>query len=159
MRQVRETERRQGESMEKGVERWAVDISEWNPTSHQFSFALSLLPQHHHSSITRSLFFSLQPLFVSSENLKENQLPSILSVLGTGELRVLSIFPKYVHIEIFYSYTFSATEQGNTETNFTCTIYDCPFHGSSSSCHHCSLMFCLVAENMLEKKKIMKFHS
>lgn len=39
--------------MEKGVERWAVDISEWNPTSHQFSFALSLLPQHHHSSITR----------------------------------------------------------------------------------------------------------
>ncbi|XVE81150.1 hypothetical protein DITRI_Ditri15bG0039600 [Diplodiscus trichospermus] len=39
--------------MEKGVQRWVVDISKWNPSTGDFSFALSLLPQHHHSSITR----------------------------------------------------------------------------------------------------------
>ncbi|KAK8548334.1 hypothetical protein V6N13_054861 [Hibiscus sabdariffa] len=39
--------------MEKGVQRWIVDISKWNPSSNDFSFALSLLPQTHHPSITR----------------------------------------------------------------------------------------------------------
>ncbi|OMO62586.1 4'-phosphopantetheinyl transferase superfamily [Corchorus olitorius] len=39
--------------MEKGVQRWAVDISNWDPSTNDFTFALSLLPQHHHSSITR----------------------------------------------------------------------------------------------------------
>ncbi|WCJ19089.1 L-aminoadipate-semialdehyde dehydrogenase-phosphopantetheinyl transferase [Euphorbia peplus] len=39
--------------MEKGVERWIVDISKWNPSSLDFSSALSLLPQFDHSSITR----------------------------------------------------------------------------------------------------------
>ncbi|KAK9283312.1 hypothetical protein L1049_011550 [Liquidambar formosana] len=39
--------------MEKGVQRWCVDISQWNPSHHDFSFAMSLLPQHEHSSITR----------------------------------------------------------------------------------------------------------
>ncbi|KAJ4720588.1 L-aminoadipate-semialdehyde dehydrogenase-phosphopantetheinyl transferase-like [Melia azedarach] len=39
--------------MEKGVQRWVVDISEWNPTPHDFSFALSVLPQHEQSPITR----------------------------------------------------------------------------------------------------------
>ncbi|XWS09284.1 hypothetical protein CRYUN_Cryun40dG0072500 [Craigia yunnanensis] len=41
--------------MEKGVQRWVVDISKWDPSTNDFSFALSLLPQHHHSSITRFL--------------------------------------------------------------------------------------------------------
>ncbi|XP_031282768.1 L-aminoadipate-semialdehyde dehydrogenase-phosphopantetheinyl transferase-like [Pistacia vera] len=39
--------------MEKGVVRWVVDISKWNPIPHHFSSALSLLPHHQHSSITR----------------------------------------------------------------------------------------------------------
>ncbi|KAK3228499.1 hypothetical protein Dsin_000380 [Dipteronia sinensis] len=39
--------------MEKGVQRWVVDISKWNPTPHDFSLAVSILPQHEHSSITR----------------------------------------------------------------------------------------------------------
>ncbi|XP_007037095.2 PREDICTED: L-aminoadipate-semialdehyde dehydrogenase-phosphopantetheinyl transferase [Theobroma cacao] len=39
--------------MEKGVQRWVVDISTWDPSTDDFSYALSLLPQHHHSSITR----------------------------------------------------------------------------------------------------------
>ncbi|ESR58967.1 ACPS domain-containing protein [Citrus sinensis] len=39
--------------MEKGVQRWVVDISKWDPTPHDFSFALYLLPQHHHSSIIK----------------------------------------------------------------------------------------------------------
>ncbi|KAL6989311.1 hypothetical protein U1Q18_015059 [Sarracenia purpurea var. burkii] len=39
--------------LEKGVQRWIVDISEWNPSPHQFSYALSFLPQHDHPSITR----------------------------------------------------------------------------------------------------------
>ncbi|MBA0647441.1 hypothetical protein Goklo_015319 [Gossypium klotzschianum] len=47
--------------MEKGVQRWIVDISKWNPSSNDFSFALSLLPQTHHSSITR--FLPLLQLF------------------------------------------------------------------------------------------------
>lgn len=39
--------------MEKGVQRWVVDISKWDPTPHDFSFALYLLPQRHHSSIIK----------------------------------------------------------------------------------------------------------
>ncbi|KAL6989294.1 hypothetical protein U1Q18_015043, partial [Sarracenia purpurea var. burkii] len=39
--------------LEKGVQRWIVDISEWNPSPHQFSYVLSFLPQHDHPSITR----------------------------------------------------------------------------------------------------------
>ncbi|GJZ26043.1 L-aminoadipate-semialdehyde dehydrogenase-phosphopantetheinyl transferase-like protein isoform X1 [Tanacetum coccineum] len=39
--------------MEKGVERWLVNISEWDPSPHDFSTAISLLPKQHHSSITR----------------------------------------------------------------------------------------------------------
>ncbi|KAG2669450.1 hypothetical protein I3760_14G035100 [Carya illinoinensis] len=39
--------------MERGVQRWVVDISKWEPSPHDFSSALSLLPQHEHFSITR----------------------------------------------------------------------------------------------------------
>ncbi|XP_031117216.1 L-aminoadipate-semialdehyde dehydrogenase-phosphopantetheinyl transferase-like [Ipomoea triloba] len=39
--------------LENGVQRWVVDISEWDPTPHGFSFAMSFLPNHEHSSITR----------------------------------------------------------------------------------------------------------
>lgn len=39
--------------MEKAVQRWAVDISKWNPSPHHFSSTLNLLPQDEHSSITR----------------------------------------------------------------------------------------------------------
>ncbi|KAG5237875.1 L-aminoadipate-semialdehyde dehydrogenase-phosphopantetheinyl transferase [Salix suchowensis] len=41
--------------MEKGVRRWLVDTSKWNPAPHDFSSALSVLPQHERSSITRFL--------------------------------------------------------------------------------------------------------
>ncbi|CAK7325234.1 unnamed protein product [Dovyalis caffra] len=41
--------------MEKGVKRWLVDTSKWNPTPHDFSLALSVLPQHERSSVTRFL--------------------------------------------------------------------------------------------------------
>lgn len=37
----------------KGVHRWVVDISKWNPSPKYFSFVMSFLPQHEHSSITR----------------------------------------------------------------------------------------------------------
>jgi hypothetical protein len=40
--------------MEKGVRRWAVDISKWDPSPPEFSSAILLLPQHEHSSIARS---------------------------------------------------------------------------------------------------------
>ncbi|XP_059628444.1 uncharacterized protein LOC132271166 [Cornus florida] len=39
--------------LEKGVRRWLVDISEWNPSPQDFFFAISFLPPHEHSSITR----------------------------------------------------------------------------------------------------------
>lgn len=39
--------------MEEGVRRWVVDISKWDPHPSHFSFALSLLPSHEHSSVTR----------------------------------------------------------------------------------------------------------
>nr|XP_043633870.1 L-aminoadipate-semialdehyde dehydrogenase-phosphopantetheinyl transferase-like [Erigeron canadensis] len=39
--------------MEKGVQRWLVNISKWNPTQTDFSTAISLLPSHEHSCITR----------------------------------------------------------------------------------------------------------
>ncbi|RDX80874.1 L-aminoadipate-semialdehyde dehydrogenase-phosphopantetheinyl transferase [Mucuna pruriens] len=39
--------------MEEGVRRWMVDISKWDPHPSHFSFALSLLPFHDHSSVTR----------------------------------------------------------------------------------------------------------
>ncbi|CAK9149212.1 unnamed protein product [Ilex paraguariensis] len=39
--------------LEMGVQRWLVDISQWNPSPHDFSFAVSILPESEHSSITR----------------------------------------------------------------------------------------------------------
>ncbi|XP_050209440.1 uncharacterized protein LOC126660138 [Mercurialis annua] len=39
--------------MEEGVVRWIVDIRKWDPSPSEFSLALSLLPQHHHPSISR----------------------------------------------------------------------------------------------------------
>lgn len=44
--------------MEKGVQRWAVNISEWEPSPYQFSSALTFLPRHEHSSILR--FFKME---------------------------------------------------------------------------------------------------
>ncbi|KAF7148425.1 hypothetical protein RHSIM_Rhsim03G0098000 [Rhododendron simsii] len=38
--------------LQKGVQRWVVDISQWNPSSQEFSHAMSFLPQHEHPSIT-----------------------------------------------------------------------------------------------------------
>ena len=43
-------------NMEKGVQRWVVDISKWDPSPHDFYSALSLLPQHQRSSVTRFCF-------------------------------------------------------------------------------------------------------
>ncbi|OVA13778.1 4'-phosphopantetheinyl transferase superfamily [Macleaya cordata] len=43
--------------MERGIQRWVVDISQWNPTQDDFSFTLSLLPLHEHSAITRFVKF------------------------------------------------------------------------------------------------------
>lgn len=45
--------------MEKGVQRWVVDISKWDPAANDFSSALSLLRQHEHASITRLASFPL----------------------------------------------------------------------------------------------------
>ncbi|KAA8539130.1 hypothetical protein F0562_025822 [Nyssa sinensis] len=39
--------------LQKVVQRWLVDISQWNPSLHDFSFAMSFLHQQDHSSITR----------------------------------------------------------------------------------------------------------
>lgn len=39
--------------MEKGVHRWLVTTSQWDPTPNDFSNAMSVLPQEVHSSITR----------------------------------------------------------------------------------------------------------
>ncbi|KAH6829652.1 hypothetical protein C2S53_011431 [Perilla frutescens var. hirtella] len=39
--------------LEKGVQRWIVDISNWKPSPHHFNLAITLLPFHEHSSITR----------------------------------------------------------------------------------------------------------
>ncbi|KAF8395621.1 hypothetical protein HHK36_019571 [Tetracentron sinense] len=39
--------------MEKGVRRWLIDISQWSPSHHEFSFVVSLLPLQEHSSIMR----------------------------------------------------------------------------------------------------------
>ncbi|KAM7268688.1 hypothetical protein ACFE04_010854 [Oxalis oulophora] len=37
--------------MEKGLRRWIVDISRWDPSPFHFNSALSLLPPHQHASI------------------------------------------------------------------------------------------------------------
>ncbi|KAJ0908443.1 putative holo-[acyl-carrier-protein] synthase [Helianthus annuus] len=39
--------------MEKCVQRWLVNASEWDPSPNEFWIAMSVLPQHEHSSITR----------------------------------------------------------------------------------------------------------
>ncbi|KAL5568605.1 hypothetical protein UlMin_025180 [Ulmus minor] len=41
--------------MERGVQRWAVDISMWDPSPRDFAFALSVLPLDEHASITSFL--------------------------------------------------------------------------------------------------------
>ena len=41
--------------LEKGVQRWIVDISKWNPSPDYFASVMSFLPQHEHSPITRSV--------------------------------------------------------------------------------------------------------
>ncbi|KAL1542283.1 L-aminoadipate-semialdehyde dehydrogenase-phosphopantetheinyl transferase-like [Salvia divinorum] len=43
--------------LEKGVQRWIVDISIWNPSPHHFNHAISLLPHHEQASITRFVKF------------------------------------------------------------------------------------------------------
>ncbi|KAG6402194.1 hypothetical protein SASPL_139069 [Salvia splendens] len=43
--------------LEKGVQRWIVDISIWNPSPHHFNLVISLLPHHEHTSITRFVKF------------------------------------------------------------------------------------------------------
>uniref|UniRef100_A0A9I9D3E4 holo-[acyl-carrier-protein] synthase n=1 Tax=Cucumis melo TaxID=3656 RepID=A0A9I9D3E4_CUCME len=48
--------------MERGVQRWAVDISQWNPSPLEFSSVLTLLPRHEHSSILR-----YKPRFVQED--------------------------------------------------------------------------------------------
>lgn len=47
--------------MEKGVRRWVVDISEWDPPPDHFSSIVSLLPLHDRSAITRLGFSSSSP--------------------------------------------------------------------------------------------------
>ncbi|KAK1421193.1 hypothetical protein QVD17_23356 [Tagetes erecta] len=39
--------------IEDGVQRWLVNTSNWDPSPHQFSIAMSVIPQQQHSSITR----------------------------------------------------------------------------------------------------------
>ncbi|KAL2249322.1 L-aminoadipate-semialdehyde dehydrogenase-phosphopantetheinyl transferase-like [Sesamum indicum] len=39
--------------LEKGVQRWVVDIAEWEPSSDDFSQAMAFLPHHEYASITR----------------------------------------------------------------------------------------------------------
>ncbi|XP_021739766.1 L-aminoadipate-semialdehyde dehydrogenase-phosphopantetheinyl transferase-like isoform X2 [Chenopodium quinoa] len=39
--------------MERGVQRWIVDISEWNPSPADFCAAISVLPEHQHSFVYR----------------------------------------------------------------------------------------------------------
>ncbi|GAB4855167.1 hypothetical protein Ancab_023793 [Ancistrocladus abbreviatus] len=41
--------------MENGVKRWLVNVSDWSPSPHDFFSAISLLPKHEHSSVTRFL--------------------------------------------------------------------------------------------------------
>ncbi|KAK9082409.1 hypothetical protein Syun_031827 [Stephania yunnanensis] len=38
-----------------GVHRWFFNTAQWNPSEHEFSFLLSVLPQHEQSAITRFL--------------------------------------------------------------------------------------------------------
>ncbi|KAJ4840432.1 hypothetical protein Tsubulata_034746 [Turnera subulata] len=72
--------------MEKGVQRWLVDISKWNPSPEDFSSALSVLPNHEHSSITR---------FVRMEDRKRALVSRLLQyvlaheVLGTPYDRIV----------------------------------------------------------------------
>ncbi|CAL9005559.1 unnamed protein product [Prunus brigantina] len=40
-------------TMERGVQRWVVDISGWDPSPQDFSFALSVLPSVEQPSVTR----------------------------------------------------------------------------------------------------------
>lgn len=40
-------------TMERGVQRWIVDISGWDPSPQDFSFALSVLPSVEQPSVTR----------------------------------------------------------------------------------------------------------
>ncbi|KAG9142711.1 hypothetical protein Leryth_005472 [Lithospermum erythrorhizon] len=41
--------------LEKGVQRWVVNIARWDPSPDYFAFLVSVLPCHHHHSITRYL--------------------------------------------------------------------------------------------------------
>ncbi|XP_058107486.1 uncharacterized protein LOC131251035 isoform X2 [Magnolia sinica] len=56
-RATRSIRHRSGREMEKGVRRWMVDISLWDPGPDEFSSIISLLPLHEHSSITRFIKF------------------------------------------------------------------------------------------------------
>uniref|UniRef100_A0A803NBZ6 holo-[acyl-carrier-protein] synthase n=1 Tax=Chenopodium quinoa TaxID=63459 RepID=A0A803NBZ6_CHEQI len=42
--------------MERGVQRWIVDISEWNPSPADFCAAISVLPEHQHSFVYRGFW-------------------------------------------------------------------------------------------------------
>ncbi|XP_043690787.1 L-aminoadipate-semialdehyde dehydrogenase-phosphopantetheinyl transferase-like [Telopea speciosissima] len=66
--------------MEKGVRRWLVDISKWNPSRDEFSFLVSLFPPNEHSSIFRFVKFEDRKRAIVSRLLQYSLVNEVLGI-------------------------------------------------------------------------------
>lgn len=66
--------------IERGIQRWAVDISLWDPSPHDFSLAMSSLPHQEHTSITRYILLEDQKRALVSRLLQYALVHQVLGV-------------------------------------------------------------------------------
>lgn len=66
--------------MEGGVQRWAVNISTWNPSETEFSFCMSLLPAHEHLVIRSFVKFEDRKRALVSRMLQYMLVQAVLNI-------------------------------------------------------------------------------
>ncbi|KMS95447.1 hypothetical protein BVRB_008120 [Beta vulgaris subsp. vulgaris] len=104
--------------MESGVQRWIVDISEWNPSPAQFCSAVSVLPQHQQSFITRYVKMEDRKRALVSRLLQYAIIHEVLEI-PFDEIIIRSTVEgkPYVHFDRmrpkFRNFNFSVSHHGN----------------------------------------------
>jgi 4'-phosphopantetheinyl transferase len=66
--------------MDKGVQRWAVNVSLWTPSPHQFRSCISLLPPCERSSVVRFVNFEDQKRALLSRLLQRKLVQFVLGL-------------------------------------------------------------------------------
>ncbi|XP_058205684.1 uncharacterized protein LOC131319460 isoform X1 [Rhododendron vialii] len=104
--------------LQKGVQRWVVDISQWNPSSQEFSHAMSFLPQHEHPSITGYVKLEDQKRAIVSRLLQYSLVHEVLGIPFNEIIikRTLEGKPYLEHNKVdheFPNFNFNASHHGD----------------------------------------------